>query len=42
MIQGRNVMMGYLADEKKTVQVLDKSGWMYTGDIGRLDKVVIQ
>ena len=39
MICGRNVMTGYLADEEKTAQVLDKSGWLHTGDIGRVDKV---
>lgn len=39
MIHGRNIMMGYLADEMKTTQVLDEGGWLHTGDIGRIDKV---
>ena len=40
MLKGRNVMMGYLADEVKTAQVIDENGWLCTGDIGQLDKVV--
>jgi acyl-CoA synthetase (AMP-forming)/AMP-acid ligase II len=40
MLKGRNVMMGYLADEAKTAQVIDENGWLHTGDIGQLDKVV--
>ena len=40
MLRGRNVMMGYLADETKTAQVIDENGWLHTGDIGQLDKVV--
>ena len=39
MIKGRNVMMGYLADKVKTAQVIDKTGWLHTGDIGKIDKV---
>ena len=39
MIKGRNVMMGYLADEVKTAQAIDENGWLHTGDIGELDKV---
>lgn len=39
MIRGRNVMMGYLADNMKTAQVVDEHGWLHTGDIGRIDKV---
>ena len=39
MIKGRNVMMGYLADEVKTRQVIDNNGWLHTGDIGKIDKV---
>lgn len=32
--RGHNVMMGYYKDEKLTSQVIDKDGWLHTGDIG--------
>lgn len=34
------MMMGYLANEMKTAKVLDESGWLHTGDIGRIDEVI--
>ena len=39
MVRGRNVMLGYLGDEKKTAQILDTYKWLHTGDIGRIDQV---
>ena len=37
VVKGANVMIGYYKDEKKTKAVL-KNGYLYTGDIGYLDK----
>ncbi len=35
--KGANIFDGYLADPKRTADVIDKDGWFRTGDIGRLD-----
>lgn len=34
-MKGSNVFYGYLKDLEKIVEVLDKDGWLYTGDIGK-------
>ena len=36
-MRGRHVFMGYLNDERKTKETVDESGWLHSGDIGRVD-----
>uniref|UniRef100_A0A673C998 long-chain-fatty-acid--CoA ligase n=1 Tax=Sphaeramia orbicularis TaxID=375764 RepID=A0A673C998_9TELE len=35
---GRNVFMGYLNMPDKTVEALDESGWLHSGDLGKHDQ----
>ena len=37
LVYGENVMMGYYKNEEATNAVLEKSGWLHTGDMGVID-----
>jgi acyl-CoA synthetase (AMP-forming)/AMP-acid ligase II len=38
LIRGPQVMKGYLNDPGATEQMIDKDGWLHTGDIGLIDE----
>jgi long-chain acyl-CoA synthetase len=38
ILRGENVMTGYYKNEKATSEIIDKKGWMHTGDLGVIDK----
>lgn len=37
-LRGRNIFMGYIANEEKTAEAFDADGWLHSGDIGYKDK----
>lgn len=36
--RGRNIFMGYLADDKATQEAIDPDGFLHSGDLGKVDK----
>jgi long-chain acyl-CoA synthetase len=38
LLRGRGVMRGYFGLPEETARVLDRDGWLHTGDIGALDE----
>lgn len=38
LAKGDNIMLGYWMNEEETEKVIDKNGWLHTGDIGEFTK----
>lgn len=36
LVKGPNVMIGYYKSQKNTDEIIDKEGWLHTGDVGML------
>lgn len=38
LLKGENVMLGYYKNQEETDRLLDKDGWLHTGDLGVIDR----
>ena len=38
LTKGTNVMLGYYKNEQETLETIDETGWLHTGDLGTIDK----
>ncbi len=38
MVRGENVMQGYYKNKTATKEIIDKNGWLHTGDLGVIDE----
>lgn len=37
LMRGDNIMLGYYKNEEATAEIIDKEGWMHSGDLGIMD-----